>query len=194
MARAPAPPLPELHCVDATAWQAWLDAHGSASAGVWLMLAKKGGGARSVSYAEALEVALCFGWIDGQVRRRDEAFYLQRFTPRRPRSRWSQINRDKALALIAAGRMRPSGQAQVDAARADGRWDQAYEPQSQATVPEDLQRALDGDPPAREFFATLTGVRRYAFLHRLHHVRSPERRAARIAEYVELLRAGQTLN
>jgi uncharacterized protein YdeI (YjbR/CyaY-like superfamily) len=124
----------------------------------------------------------------------DEHVWLQRFTPRGPRSRWSQINRDAALALIADGRMRPSGLRQVHAAQADGRWEAAYEPQSRASVPPDLQAALDRDPAARDFFATLTGARRYAFLYRLHNVGTPAARARRIASYVELLRERRTLN
>jgi uncharacterized protein YdeI (YjbR/CyaY-like superfamily) len=194
MARAPAPPLPDLACPDADAWERWLDEHHAAAPGVWLLLAKKGGGARSVSHREALDLALCFGWIDGQVRARNAAHYAIRFTPRGRRSIWSQINRDRATALIEAGRMRPSGLAAVEAARADGRWAAAYAPQSRATVPEDLQRALDVEPDAASFFATLTGSRRYAFLHRLHHVTAPERRAQRIADYVALLRDGRNLN
>lgn len=160
---------------------------------MWLKLAKKGAPRRTVSYAQAVEGSLCHGWIDGQVRRFDEHFYLQRFTPRTKRSRWSQVNREKAERLIAAGRMAPAGLSTVQAAQADGRWEAAYPPQSQAPVPEDLQRALDRNPRAAEFFATLTGARRYAFLHRLHDVRDPKRRARRIEQYVELLSSGHTL-
>jgi uncharacterized protein YdeI (YjbR/CyaY-like superfamily) len=175
-------------------WDRWLAEHAAEAPGVWLRMAKKGATARTVNHGEALDVAICHGWIDGQVRRVDDAFFMQRFTPRGPRSKWSQINREKANALIAAGRMQPAGQAQVDAAQADGRWDEAYAPQSQAATPPDLQRALDANPAAREFFATLTGSRRYAFLYRLHHVRDPARRAQRIANYIELLSEGRTLN
>ena len=190
---APPPELPRLHVPDAAAWEQWLTEHHDA-AGVWLLLAKKAGGGHSPTYAEAVERALCFGWIDGQVRRLDEAYFQQRFTPRGPRSRWSEINVAKAQALIAAGRMRPPGQAAIDAARADGRWAQAYAPQSTATVPDDMQAALDADPAARDFFATLTGSRRYAFLHRLAGVRTEAGRARRIAAYVERLREGRTLD
>ncbi len=192
---APArPELPVYAAAGAVEWEAWLRANHVASPGVWLKIAKQGSGEASVTYAQALEVAICFGWIDGQKRGHDDAFWLQRFTPRGPRSRWSQVNREKARALIAAGRMQTAGLAEVHAAQDDGRWDQAYEPQSRATVPDDLQRALDQRPAARDFFATLTGARRYAFLYRLHNVRSPERRAKRIADYIELLNDGQTLN
>ncbi len=192
---APArPELPVHTAAGAGDWEAWLDANHAVSPGVWLKIAKQGSGQASVTYAEALEVAICFGWIDGQKQAHDDSFWLQRFTPRGRRSRWSQVNRAKAQALIAAGRMQTAGLAEVQAAQDDGRWDQAYEPQSRATVPDDLQQALDQQPAARDFFATLTGARRYAFLYRLHNVRSPERRAKRIADYIELLKDGKTLN
>ncbi len=160
---------------------------------MWLKIAKRTAGVQTVNHAQALEVAICFGWIDAQRRGFDGRFFLQRFTPRRPRSKWSQVNRDKALELIAAGRMHEAGHRQVRSAQADGRWEAAYEPQSRATVPPDLQAELDHNPAALEFFATLTGSRRYAFLYRLHNVKSPEARARRIASYVELLNAGRTL-
>ncbi|HEY5187584.1 MAG TPA: YdeI/OmpD-associated family protein [Solirubrobacteraceae bacterium] len=194
---SPARPKPEIPIHEAgsrAAWEAWLKENHARSDGVWLKIAKQGSGKASTSYPEALEVAISFGWIDGQKRAYDQSFWLQRFTPRGPRSRWSQVNREKAQALIAAGRMRKAGLVQVRAAQADGRWDEAYEPQSRATVPEDLQAALDASPPARAFFLTLTGARRYAFLYRLHNVRNPERRARRIADYIALLNQGKTLN
>jgi uncharacterized protein YdeI (YjbR/CyaY-like superfamily) len=194
----PAKPPPRveleiLQCASQAHWESWLHAHHSDTPGVWLKIAKKGSTPRTVTYAEALDVAICHGWIDGQRRPHNESFYLQRFTPRGPRSKWSQINRQKATDLIASGRMREPGHAQVKAAKADGRWERAYEPQSRATVPSDLQRALDQNPAAQEFFDTLTGTRRYAFLYRLHNVRSPARRAQRIARYVVLLSDHQTL-
>lgn len=191
MARAE---LPILEFASEPEWERWLEDNHSAVPGVWLRFAKRGAAVATVTHAQALEVAICFGWIDGQARGLDDTHYLQRFTPRGPRSKWSQINRAKAEGLIAAGRMREAGRAQVAAAQADGRWAAAYEPPSRATVPDDLQRALDADPAAREFFETLTGMRRYAFLYRLHHVRSPEARQRRIAGYIELLREGRTLN
>ena len=178
---------------DQRAWRRWLTTNHERVDGVWLKFAKKTSPVTSIGYPEALEEALCFGWIDGQVRRFDEHFYLQRFTPRRARSKWSQNNREKATKLIAEGRMHPVGLAQVEAARADGRWDAAYPAQSQATVPEDLQAALDSNPEAKGFFETLTGSARYAFLYRLHDVRDPQRRAERIADYIERLTAGRTL-
>ena len=185
--------LPIVDAADQQAWRAWLEVNNADEAGAWLKLAKKGAPTASVSYAEALEEAICFGWIDGQVRRFDEHFYLQRFTPRRSKSKWSQINRESAARLLAEGRIRPSGLAQIEAAKADGRWEDAYPAQSEATVPEDFQRALDRDPRARSFFETLTGSNRYAFLYRLHNVRKPESRARRIEGYIELLREGKTL-
>jgi uncharacterized protein YdeI (YjbR/CyaY-like superfamily) len=192
-AEQPKPELEILQCAADADWERWLVAHHADSPGVWLKFAKKGSEIATVKYAQALDTALCYGWIDGQVRRLDESFYLQRFTRRGPRSKWSQINRDHVARLTEAGRLREPGQAQVDAARADGRWDAAYEPQSRATVPDDLQRALDAHPDAQRFFATLTGSTRYAFLHRLHHVSQPAARAKRISSYIELLSAGRTL-
>jgi uncharacterized protein YdeI (YjbR/CyaY-like superfamily) len=185
-------PIVELETPEA--WEQWLERHHDAVPGVWLKFAKKGTGVRTVVYAEALEVALCFGWIDGQVSRYDEVYYLQRFTPRGKRSKWSQINVGHATRLIEAGRMRPSGLAAVQAAQADGRWDEAYAPASRAEIPDDLQQALDANPSAQAFFATLKGERRYAFLYRLHNVKRPEARARRIADYIERLSAGRTLS
>jgi len=173
-------------------WEDWLERHEDAGE-IWLKLGKKGCPAPSITHAEAIEIALCFGWIDGQVRGCDEHFTLRRFTPRRPRSKWSEINRDHVEHLIAAGRMRPRGLAEVEAAKADGRWEAAYAPQSTITVPDDLRRALDAHPPAAAFFATLGGGDRYAFLYRLHRVTDPARRAARIEDYIERLAAGRTL-
>jgi uncharacterized protein YdeI (YjbR/CyaY-like superfamily) len=187
------PELPIVEMAGPAAWREWLEHNHVSSAGVWLKLAKKASPTRTVTHGEALEEALCYGWIDGQAGRYDEHFYLVRFTPRRPRSVWSQINREKAMKLIEEGRMAPAGLAAVDAAKADGRWEQAYAPQSQATVPDDFQRALEASPQAKQFFETLTGSRRYAFLYRLHHVRDEERRAVRIAGYVDLLEKGKTL-
>jgi uncharacterized protein YdeI (YjbR/CyaY-like superfamily) len=185
--------LPIVEAQDQRAWRRWLAKNHERVDGAWVKFAKKGSPTPSVSYGEALEEAICFGWIDGQVRRFDEHFYLQRFTPRRSRSKWSQLNREKATRLIEEGRMQPAGLAQVEAARADGRWDAAYPAQSQATVPDDFQAALEANPEARAFFETLSGSARYAFLYRLHDVTDPERRAKRIAGYIERLAAGRTL-
>ena len=175
-------------------WEEWLEANHSARTEVWMKIAKKGTGVETIRYPEVLDAAICFGWIDAVRRSHDETFFLQRFTPRGPRSKWSQVNRQKATELIDLGRMRPAGLAQVEAAQADGRWDAAYEPQSRATVPDDFQRALDQNPAAAEFFATLTGTRRYSFLYRLHNTRTEAARQRRIAGYIELLSEGRTLN
>jgi uncharacterized protein YdeI (YjbR/CyaY-like superfamily) len=185
--------LPIVDAADQQAWRQWLEANHDALPGAWLRFAKKTSPTTSVSYREAVEEALCYGWIDGQARGYDAHFYLQRFTPRRTRSKWSQINREKATRLIAAGRMRPAGMAQVEAAQADGRWEAAYPAQSNATVPDDLQAELDRHPDAKAFFATLKGQARYAFLYRLHNVTKPEARARRIADYIEVLSSGKTL-
>lgn len=194
MAGSPRSELPTVRCASAADWERWLATQPAESPGVWLQIAKKGCEPATVTYDEAVDVALCFGWIDGQKRAHDDSCWLQRFTPRGPRSKWSQINRDRAQRLIVDGCMRPGGQAQIDAAHADGRWEAAYEPQGRATVPPDLQHALDAHPAARDFFATLTGARRYAFLYRLHNVKTEKGRARRIASYIELLTEGRTLN
>ena len=174
--------------------EAWLEEHGEASDGIWLKFAKKASGTPSVVYAEAVEIALCHGWIDGQVKRLDEQHYLQRFTPRRRRSTWSKINREKAERLIADARMRPAGLREVERAKEDGRWDEAYDSPSTATVPDDFRAALDAEPAAAEFFASLGSTRRYSFLYRITDAKRPETRAKRIAEYVELLARGETLS
>ncbi len=159
--------LPVLPFPTQQAWEEWLEKHHEESSGVWLKIAKKASGFETVTHAEALEVALCFGWIDGQRNGLDEEWFLQRFTPRRARSKWSMINRDKVDALTAAGRMRPAGLREAERAKEDGRWDAAYAGQRTITVPEDLQAALDENPAAREFFETLTGSNRYAVLYRV---------------------------
>ena len=173
--------------------EAWFAEHHADHRGFWLKIGKVGA-AETVNYAEALEVALVYGWIDGQKRGYSETFWLQRFTPRGSRSKWSQINRDKAEALIKAGRMRPAGQAQVDAAKSDGRWAAAYAGQKSATVPGDLAAALAGDPQAKAFFETLTGANRYAILYRVHDAKKPESRAARIAKFVQMCHNHETVH
>jgi uncharacterized protein YdeI (YjbR/CyaY-like superfamily) len=174
--------------------EGWLEKNGASSYGIWLKIAKKGTQQRSVTYAEALELALCFGWIDSQKRSFDEEFFLQRFTPRRPRGRWSKINREKAEALIAAERMRPAGLAEVEAARADGRWDAAYEGQRTATVPDYLQRELDASPAAAEFFAGLDSANRYAVIYRLNDAKKPETRERRLRKFVAMLERGEKIH
>jgi uncharacterized protein YdeI (YjbR/CyaY-like superfamily) len=172
-------------------WDAWLEGHHADARGVWLKIAKKATGVASVSHAEALEVALCYGWIDGQRTRLDGAHFLQKFTPRRARSGWSRVNREKALALITEGRMRPAGLREVERAQADGRWDAAYDPQSAITVPEDLQHELDANPTAQKFFKTLDSRNRYAILYRIQTAKKAETRAARIEKFVAMLARGQ---
>ena len=172
---------------------AWMDEHAEESDGIWLKFAKKASGIPSVVYADAVEIALCHGWIDGQAKRLDEQHYLQKFTPRRPRSKWSKLNREKAERLIAEGRMRLGGLREVDRAKQDGRWDEAYDSPTTATVPEDFKRALDAEPAARDFFERLGNTKRYSFLYRIEDAKRPETRAKRIAEYVALLREGKTL-
>lgn len=186
--------LPILQFDDQVAWAGWLEHNHAETSGVWLKLAKRGSAVKTVTYGEALEEALCYGWIDGQVSRHDESFYLQRFTPRRPRSKWSANNRDKVERLIAEGRMRPAGLEAIEAAKSDGRWDAAYPAQSNATIPDDLQKALDDNPDAKAFFETLTGQNRYAFLFRLHGVKRPETRAKRIATYMAMLSEHRTFH
>ncbi len=186
---------PILPFASAQLWASWLaEHHADTPDGVWLKIAKKDSGIPTVTYAEALEEALCFGWIDGQKRSFDETWFLQGFTPRRPRSRWSKVNTEKVQELIAAGRMQPAGLREVEAAKADGRWERAYEAQSVAQVPPDLQAAFDANPKAAEFFATLTGANRYAVLYRIHDAKRPQTRAARIEKFVEMLARGETLH
>ncbi|MCU1457421.1 MAG: hypothetical protein JWL73_1513 [Actinomycetia bacterium] len=175
-------------------WKAWVAKQPPTSVGVWLKIAKKGSGVASVTYAEALDVALCFGWIDGQKRKLDDDFWLQRFVPRGPRSQWSQRNCDRALELVDEGTMHPLGQAEIDRARADGRWDAAYPSQSKAEVPEDLQAALARDPTAAKFFAGLDRVNRYAILYRIHSSKKPETRARNIDKFVTMLHEGRTIH
>jgi uncharacterized protein YdeI (YjbR/CyaY-like superfamily) len=187
VAVAPVAELPVKSFASQEEWESWLDANHTSAKGVWVKIAKKATGIPTVTHAEALESALCHGWIDGQRRALDDRFFLQKFTPRGPRSSWSRVNRDKALALIAEGRMRPAGLAEVERAQADGRWDTAYEPQSTAAVPADLQRELDANPRARSFFATLDSRNRYAILYRLQDAKKPDTRERRLAQYVAML-------
>jgi uncharacterized protein YdeI (YjbR/CyaY-like superfamily) len=183
----PADSLPVVSFEDTDAWDAWLTAHAADSPGLWLKIAKKGSAGRSISYSDALDVALCHGWIDGQKGRLDDEYWLQRFTPRKPGSKWSKINTERAAALIASGRMRPAGLHQEERAQADARWEQAYESQSRVTVPEDLARALAANQRARAFFATLDSTNRYAILYRIGTAKRPETRAKRIDTFVAML-------
>lgn len=171
----------------------WLAKEHARSTGIWLKIPKKGAGRRGPSYAEALDEALRFGWIDGQKAKHDGDFFLQRFTPRGRRSKWSKINRKKAASLIAAGRMEPAGRAAVAAAKKDGRWAAAYDSHRTATVPADLRAALDADEKAAAFFATLRSQNRYAILYRVHDAKRPDTRARRIAKYVAMCARGETI-
>jgi uncharacterized protein YdeI (YjbR/CyaY-like superfamily) len=186
--------LPILAFASQPEWEAWQDGQHATSKGLWLKIAKKDSGLDSVTYAEALESALCYGWIDGQKGSLDERAWLQKFTPRGPKSVWSRINRDKANGLQRQGRLKPPGLAQVERAQRDGRWDAAYESQSRATVPDDLQRALEDTPVAQSFFATLNSVNRYAILYRIQSARKPETRARRIEQFVAMLAEHKTLH
>lgn len=175
-------------------WESWLGQHGSTSAGAWLRLAKKGTEQQTVSYEQALESALCHGWIDGQKQAESDQYWLQRFTPRSARSIWSKLNKDRAEALIAAGRMRPPGMREIEKARKDGRWQAAYTSASHSIVPDDLQAALDANPAAKQFFATLNSRNRYAILFRLQNAKKPETRARKIEEFVNMLNRGETFH
>ncbi|HEX8126974.1 MAG TPA: YdeI/OmpD-associated family protein [Allosphingosinicella sp.] len=186
--------LPILAFADSVAFELWLEAQPASSPGLWIKFAKSGSGIASVTKAEAIDAALCHGWIDGQLDRYDDRHWLVRFTPRKARSKWSQVNRARAAELIEAGRMRAGGLAQIEAAKADGRWDAAYAPASRAEVPPDLQAALDRSPAAAAFFASLTGANRYAILYRIGTVKRAETRARKIAEFVGMLERGETVH
>ena len=174
--------------------EAWLEQHHASADGVWLKLAKKGAGVSTVSRADVVELALIYGWIDGLARRVDDEWYVQKLTPRRARSKWSKINRAAAEKLIASGAMKPAGLREVERAKADGRWDAAYDSPKTATVPDDLQQALDASPPAAEFFASLNAINRYAILHRVDDAKKPETRARRIAKFVAMLERGERIH
>jgi uncharacterized protein YdeI (YjbR/CyaY-like superfamily) len=186
--------LPILTFRNDASFEAWLRQQPPDAPGAWLKLAKKSAGEPGLTKREAIDAALCHGWIDGQLDRYDDTHWLVRFTPRKARSKWSQVNRKRAGELLAEGRMREAGLAQIEAARADGRWAAAYAPASRATVPADLQHALDANPAAAKFFATLKGANRYAILYRIASVKRPETRARKIAEYVAMLERGETIH
>jgi uncharacterized protein YdeI (YjbR/CyaY-like superfamily) len=184
--------LPTIFFASSADWEHWLEAN-HASPGVWMKVAKKGSGIESVTTAEALEIALCFGWIDSRREALDEAYFLQRYTPRQPRGRWSRINREKVERLTAESRMRPAGLAEIERAKADGRWDAAYDGQRAAKVPDDLRRELDARPGAKAYFETLNSQNRYAILYRLDDAKKPETRARRLAKFVAMLEAGEKI-
>jgi len=186
--------LPILFFVNDKAWEDWLGAHFSEPSGVWLKFAKKGTGIDSLHYKEALDVALCYGWIDGLSKRVDDTYYLQKFTPRRARSLWSKNNIANVERLTAAGRMHPSGQAEIDAAKTDGRWQQAYEGQKTATIPPELEAALESHPKAKAFFDSLSSTNRYACIWRVATAKRPETKAARVEKIIAMLENGQTFH
>ena len=183
-----------IECANAAALKRWYKSHHATHAGVWLRIAKKASGIASIDHPEALEIALCYGWIDGQRKGDGEQHFLQRFTPRTARSTWSKINRDKVLKLIDDGRMQPAGLAEIERARADGRWDAAYDGGRAATVPADLKAAFDANPKAKAFFATLDSNNRYAVLFRLQTAKKPETRERRLQKFVEMLERGEKLH
>jgi uncharacterized protein YdeI (YjbR/CyaY-like superfamily) len=186
---------PELLVSDAVEWRSWLEANHSTSQGEWLVLAKKGTShPTTLSYDEALEAAICFGWIDGQLGRRDDATFRRRFTPRKSRSPWSKRNVAMAERLRASGSLHPAGEAEVRRAKADGRWQSAYAGQASAEVPEDLVKALEANPRARSLFGELTSANRYAILYRVASAKKPETRAQRIEKFVQMLARGETLH
>jgi uncharacterized protein YdeI (YjbR/CyaY-like superfamily) len=174
-------------------WADWLDQHHATSSGLWLQLAKKASGIPSITYHEALEIALCYGWIDGQKKSYDESTWLQKFTPRGPKSIWSKINREKAQKLIESGQMKPAGLKAVEAARQDGRWDAAYDSPRQAGVPDDFQAELDKNPEAKAFFDTLNRQNKYAIFHRIQTAKKAETRARRIQQFIEMLEKKEKL-
>jgi len=186
--------VPALLFEDSRAWEQWLAKNHASCRGLWMRLARKGSGLGSLTYKEALECALCYGWIDGQRRSESETTWLQRFVPRGPRSIWSKINREAAAALVERGRMKPAGLAAVEQAKKDGRWAAAYEGQKKATVPDDLRAALDRNTKAKAFFATLDSRNRYAVLFRIQSAKKSETRARRIEQFVGMLAKHQKLH
>lgn len=186
--------LPVLSFADQDAWASWLDVNHGDCGGVWVRFVKKGSKGTSLSYKEAVEAALCFGWIDGQSQGEGEESWLQKYTPRTKKSIWSKINRERALALIKDGRMRPSGLKEIERAKADGRWEAAYDSPSTAVAPEDLQTALNRKPRAKAFFQTLDSRNRYAILFRIHTAKKPETRARRIEQFVAMLEKNEKLH
>ena len=179
---------------NASAFEDWLAAQPENAPGAWLRFAKKGASETTIDKSDAIDCALAHGWVDGQLGRIDDSFFKTRFTPRRPRSAWSQVNRERVERLLIAGRIKPRGQAQIDRAKADGRWASAYAPQSQAEPDQDLKAALDAEPAARAFFDALDSANRYAVLYRAHQAKTPESRAAKVAELVAKLARGEAFH
>jgi uncharacterized protein YdeI (YjbR/CyaY-like superfamily) len=190
---APSSDFPVKPFASKQAFAAWLAKHHAKSDGIWLKIAKKDTGIRSVVYAEAVEVALCYGWIDGQARKLDDTYYVQKFTPRRARSKWSKINCDRATKLIASGAMQPAGIAEVERAQADGRWDAAYDSPRNMQLPPELEQAFARNATARQFFETLDSRNRYAVLFRIDDAKRPETRQRRVEKFVDMLTRGETI-
>jgi uncharacterized protein YdeI (YjbR/CyaY-like superfamily) len=186
--------LETIHFESVAALRSWLEANHETSPGIWVQMAKKGTGRATITWDDLVDEGLCFGWIDGQRGALDETYFVQRFTPRTKRSKWSKINTDRVARLIKAKRMRPAGLRQVELAKADGRWDAAYEGSKVAEVPDDLQAALDASPAAAEAFAGLDRTNRYAILYRIGAVKRPETRARKIGEFVAMLERGDTVH
>lgn len=186
--------LPVIEFASQREWERWLARHHDSDSGIWIAIAKKGSDIASVRYPEVLEVAICFGWIDGRRERLDDERFLQMFTPRRSRSRWSRINREKAEELTAHGRMAQAGLAQIEDAKRDGRWEDAYEGQRNAMVPQDLQRQLDARPAAAKFFATLSSQNRYSIIYRVNDAKRPQTRERRIEKFIQMLEAGEQIH
>lgn len=184
---------PVLMCEHTDAWKTWLKENHDTSRGVWLRLAKKAAGTESVSYREAIDAALCYGWIDGRKMADDEQYWLQKFTPRSAKSIWSKINREKALVLVERGEMKAAGVREIERAKADGRWDSAYDSAGTSTVPDDFSEALNRCPAAREFFETLDRRNRYSILFRIQTAKKAETRAKRIAQLTAMLERRETL-
>lgn len=183
-----------LRCASQHEWAQWIDEHHATAPGVWLQFAKKDAPFETVTYAEALDVALCYGWIDGQIKRVDDHVYVRKFTPRGRKSIWSKVNVGHVERLVASGAMQPAGLAAVESARQDGRWDRAYSSSRTSTVPDDLQRALDANLRAKAFFDTLNQANRYAILFRLETAAKASTRTSRIAEFVAMLERGETIH
>ena len=188
---ASAPELPEIPFADVHAWRDWLEMNHAESKGIWLKFFKKGSSVRSITYEEALNEALCYGWIDGQLRKGDAAYYLQRFTPRTKKSIWSKRNREKVLALEKAGRMKPSGMLQVELAKKDGRWEQAYDSPARMQVPQDFLEALSAHQQAKAFYDSLNRTNQYAIAWRLQTARTPATRAKRFQTILEMMARGE---
>ena len=186
--------LPLMRFASKRNWAAWLAREHKKSPGVWLQLAKKNSGLASVTYEEALEVALCYGWIDGQKKGFDDKYWLQKFTPRGPKSIWSKINTEKAEGLIANGKMRPAGLKAIEAAKQDGRWEAAYASQKNISTPADFQVALDQNKKAKDFFSTLKSAERYSILFRIHTAKRPETRQKRIQQFIEMLERNEKVH